>query len=92
MLSKALRALKRSHSYEDEAGSGKARTGSSAMRSEFPKGAFDIFSSSSNAAMTSLDESPEDPLMLDSETIVLPPPPVMGLEMVSYTARHYSAC
>jgi hypothetical protein len=51
---------------------------------EVPRGIFiDIFSSSSgNVVITSPDESPQAGLLLDSESIVLPPPPTMGLEMV----------
>ena len=80
VLSQALRALKRSHSGGDDTNSERRRA---EALLEVPKGIFmDIFSSSSgNALMTSLDESPQGPL-LDTESIVLPPPPTVGLQMV----------
>ena len=81
MLSQALRALKRSHSADDDTSSERRRA---EALLEVPKGIFmDIFSSSSgNAVLTSLDESPQAGLLLDTESIVLPPPPTVGLEMV----------
>lgn len=86
VLSKALRALKRSHSDEED--STEKRRAEALL--EVPRGIFmDIFSSSSgNAGMTSVDESPQGGLLLDTESIVLPPPPTVGLEMVCFTAYH----
>jgi hypothetical protein len=80
VLSKALRALKRSHSGGED--SAERRRAEALL--EVPRGIFmDIFSSSSgNAIITSPDESPQAGLLLDTESIVLPPPPTVGLELV----------
>lgn len=81
VLSKALNSLKRSYSGSHDTGSERRRA---EALLEVPKGFFmDNFSSSSGtAAMTSLDESPQAHLLLDTESIVLPPPPAVGFEMV----------